>query len=195
MSNGFQTGNPPQGTNTAGDPGICAACAKAGSTCCYIAPDGSELCFPLSRPEAARLRRQVGSALRLGEAPNSREFLETMYNLFPGESEVVNKIFPAGKKHLTLAVDERGFCVHLGKNGCALPRNVRPWFCRIFPFWIERGNLTGFAAPYCLASRQILTVQGLLRKMGQSESDVLEIYNCLRRDWGFVPHVPGTAPG
>lgn len=179
--------------NVKSDPGICAACAKVGTTCCYIEPDKAELCFPLSRPEAKRLREYVGKELHLGEAPNSLEFLNVMKNLFPAEDTTVSKIFPLGGNHLTLAVNN-GFCVHLGERGCVLPRVVRPWFCRIFPFWVDRGNLTGFAAPYCLAQRQTITVRGLLNCMGQSEVGVFEIYNRLRFDWGFVPYVPGVVP-
>ncbi|MBQ4133164.1 MAG: zinc/iron-chelating domain-containing protein [Desulfovibrionaceae bacterium] len=149
------------------------------------------MCFPLSEPEAKRLRRHVGSDLKLGEQPNSEVFVEVMTNLFPGESRTVNKIFPSGKTHLTLGINQDGFCVHLGKQGCTLPREVRPWFCKIFPFWIMEGNLTGFDAPCCLAARQTISIYGVLRKMGQSESRVLEIYNRLRSDWGFVPHIPG----
>ena len=177
------------------DPHICASCAKKSDTCCHIEPENAELCFPLSEPEAARLKDYLGESLCLGEAPNSSEFLTVMVSLFPGESPVVHSLFPPDKNHATLGTDAKGFCLHLGPDGCELPRELRPWFCRLFPFWVSRGEITTFAAPYCLAHRQSISLRGMLRKIDQNEADVREIYNNLRLDWGFVPALSGTAPG
>lgn len=177
------------------DPGLCALCAKRGTTCCYIAPEKAELCFPLSKPETERLQAHCRGSLSLGKASNSPEFLSVMYSLFPGESVVVTKLFPADAQHLTLGTDQEGFCLHLGPAGCTLPREIRPWFCRLFPLWVSRGELTAFSADYCLIAQQSISVRGMLKKINQNEAEVIDIYNRLRVGWGFVPHISGVKPG
>ena len=177
------------------DPAICALCAQKGTTCCYIAPENAELCFPLSKQEENRLRAHSKEELFLNKAPNSEAFLNVMRSLFPGEDAVITRLFPPSKSHPTLRADKNGYCLYLGPKGCTLPRGSRPWFCKIFPFWVSDGEITGFSAEYCLAARQTITVRGMLKKLGQNEAQIMDTYNRLRLDWGFVPLVPGIKPG
>ena len=181
------------------DPSICAACAAKSHTCCYVSPGNEDQCFPLSQPEQARILPYCSSSLggkkAFTKSPNSQEFLIAMRSLFPGEQALLDQLFPSGQYHLRMATLKTGYCAFLGEQGCILPRNARPWFCKLFPFWFQHGELTAFAANYCLVAKGAISPAGMLNIMGQEQAVVLEIFNQLRLDWGLVPTVPGIKPG
>ena len=174
------------------DPSICASCAAKGNTCCHVAPGNEDLCFPLSEAEKHRIVSCCPTGEYVTETANNPEFLVTMHSLFPGEQAAINELFPADGMHLRLATNPSGFCLLLGNEGCILPREARPWFCKIFPFWLARGHLTAFDADYCLAVKSAITPAGMLKTFGDNHKNVLNTYNCLRKDWGLVPYVPGV---
>ena len=181
------------------DPSICATCASQSHTCCYVSPGNEDYCFPISKAEQNRILTQCGQELAGAEffaiSHNTPEFLSAMHNLFPEEKNILNKLFPKGKKHFRLATLNTGFCVFLGKLGCVLPRDVRPWFCKLFPFWVQNGEITAFTASYCLIAKGAISPTGMLNIMGQNPDEVLSIFNKLRHDWGLVPATPGIKLG
>lgn len=173
---------------SASDEPVCARCAAAGPTCCSLTPGQEEVCFPVSEMERARIVEADGLAVGgFVHQANTEAFLAQMGRLFPRDRKILPRIFPPGGEHLRLAVDRKGDCVFLRADGCRLPRDARPYYCRLFPFWISGGAVTAFAAPGCLVHREGRTVSRMLALLEYSEAGVRELHGRLRLAWGLPP--------
>ena len=175
------TPSPPRG------PEACARCAARFPTCCRIAAENAECCFPLSGPDQAALKAHAGSGAVMIRQENTPLFLKNMRDLFPGEGAHVAAAFPPGGAHWRLALAQDGACVFLQPEGCTLPRDARPAYCRIFPFWVRGREIWHFAVRECQAQREQRGRSALQRCFGLSDADVLELYAALRRGWGLPP--------
>ena len=164
---------------------VCARCAERFSTCCVILPDIAECCFPLSEAERAAIEAQAGPGAGVVRQANTPLFIKAMQELFPDERHAVTSLFAPDGDHWRLRIDARGACVFLGAEGCTLPRAARPGYCRIFPFWVRRGELWHFTLRDCQAQREQRGRPGLLNTFGLSLAEVLEMYAALRQGWGL----------
>jgi Fe-S-cluster containining protein len=170
------------------EPDVCSRCAAAGPTCCELTPGQEEQCFPLSEMERRRIVDHLGldRGVFVSEA-NSGAFLANMRHLFPRERRVLEALFPETGRHLRLSTDAAGRCVFLRAGGCLLPRSARPYYCRLFPFWMTGGRLTAFVAAGCLVHRQGRTVQAMLALLDCTEAQVRDLHGRLRLAWGLPP--------
>jgi hypothetical protein len=71
-----------------------------------------------------------------------------------------------------------------------LPREARPYYCRIFPFWVYGERLTLFTPGYCLALKEGRNPRQVLASMSLTEGMVRELHGRLRLAWGLPPR-PG----
>ncbi|WP_246287746.1 YkgJ family cysteine cluster protein [Desulfolutivibrio sulfoxidireducens] len=180
-------------TDTSKDPEgraafVCVRCAALGPTCCEIAPGQEECCFPVSELERQRISDHL--VLTRGgfvEEKNSRAFAANLHRLFPRERRVVDALFPMGGTHLRLSTDARGRCQFLSGAGCVLPNEVRPYYCRLFPFWVVAGRLTVFTSGACLAHREGRTISGMLVSLETRAPSLLDLHRRLRLAWGLPP--------
>ncbi|WP_320170067.1 zinc/iron-chelating domain-containing protein [Maridesulfovibrio sp.] len=171
------------------DPFVCARCAAKGPTCCEITPGLEEVCFPVSDFERERIRECVPYSGGFVLQPNTAVFIENLLRLFPDQRRTVREVFPPGGMHYRLAVDSSGKCVFLGAEGCRIPVEARPFYCRLFPFWIdERGRISLLEIERCLARHENKTPSRLFGALGTSQSKVRQLHAGLRTAWGFVPH-------
>lgn len=177
----------------AGDPGVCARCALQGPTCCRTEIGREEFCFPLSEVEQARIRDILPASGGFALQDNTAAFVDGVCRLFPGEEAEVRALFPARKQHFRLALDERGACRLLGAQGCLLPREGRPYYCRLFPLWVTGGEITVFDAQGCLVRRESRSVAGLLERLAMTRAEVFDLHGRLRLAWGLPPR-RGLAP-
>lgn len=173
---------------------------------------GGNDCFPLSRPEHRRIVAALAKAKGKGadagallllknahnavdapsgkagwfvDEPNSKTFIKAMCHLFPKEKARTKALFPEGGSHLRLSLSADGSCAFLSEHGCTLPRRARPWFCRIFPFWVAGGTLQCFQAEDCLAVREHSgNFMALMGAFDSAPNDIMERYKHLRIDWG-----------
>lgn len=120
-------------------------------------------------------------------SPNSEAFINNVCRLFPGEEVAVRELFPEGKEHFRLAVDSTGACRFLGPGGCEIPREIRPYYCRLYPFWMVGSDVTFFDSPTCLARREARTLIRMLAALDVSKADVKDLYGRLRLAWGLPP--------
>lgn len=170
------------------NPDICGRCAAVGSTCCVLTPGQEETCFPVSEIERQRIVDHLGpSRGAFVVEANSGAFLANLYHLFPRERQRLAALFPETGRHLRLAVTPAGRCVFLRASGCCLPRQVRPYYCRLFPFWVSGGRLTAFAAAGCLVHSQGRNMAAMLALVGTSEARARELHGRLRLAWGLPP--------
>jgi Fe-S-cluster containining protein len=172
------------------DPSACARCAAEGPTCCSTTPGEEEFCFPLSRSEWERIVEWCDHVGGFATERNTRPFVDGMKRLFPGESAAVEALFPLHGEHLRLAVDRRGDCAFLGAEGCRLPREVRPWYCRLFPLWMRGERITLFTPDHCVAVREGRTLANVLAAVHLTEKDVRLLFGRMRLAWGLPPLDP-----
>ncbi|EPR42839.1 hypothetical protein dsx2_2756 [Desulfovibrio sp. X2] len=172
-----------------GGPEVCARCAALTGSCCKLAPGHEEACFPLSEMEMDRIRDFTGAQGWFAQEANSEAFLSHMTRLFPGEEECVRMIFHPRKHHFRLATRRDGTCGLLGEDGCTLPEEVRPYYCRLFPLWYSRGRLQALAG-MCLAVRESAGRARLLHSVHLSMERSRDLFARLRLAWGLPPE-PG----
>ncbi|GAB7080952.1 YkgJ family cysteine cluster protein [Megalodesulfovibrio paquesii] len=167
---------------------VCTRCAGHGATCCRLDPGGSGLCFPVSVMEWERILDVVGGMRgAFVQEPNTAPFVDALRRLFPGEGRVVEGLFPPHKFHLRLATTASGDCVFLGSRGCALPTEARPYYCRLFPFWMQGERITMLQATGCQALREGGTREEVMALLHMRESEVRTLHGRLRLAWGLPP--------
>jgi hypothetical protein len=118
--------------------------------------------------------------------PNTSAFVDNVSRLFPGEQVRIHELFPPEGVHDRLAVDAGGACLLLGPEGCRLPREARPYYCRLFPFWIRSSRQMYFEFKECQALRESRGGAGLLKRLGMTEPGVFDLYHRLREAWGLL---------
>lgn len=170
------------------DPNVCAACAAKGPTCCQLQPGNEEHCFPLSAMERDRIldcsQDWKGA---FAQESNSKNFVDNMRKLFPADRRAVRELFPLTKFHIRLATRPDGSCRLLGKSGCMLPVEARPYYCRLFPLWVAGGQIIVFESSRCEARKQADNAAELLALLGLTRSRVFELHGRLRLAWGLPP--------
>jgi len=170
-----------------GDSDVCRRCSLQGPTCCRIAVGQEDFCFPLSQTEKERIQEHVPHTGGFELSPNSKAFIDYLCRLFPGEEDAAKALFPEGKEHFRLAVDSLGACRFLGPEGCEIPQEVRPYYCRLFPFWMAGRDVIFFDSPTCLARREERTLNRMLMCLDSSRATVNDLYGRLRLVWGLPP--------
>lgn len=170
-----------------GNPDVCRRCSQQGPTCCRIAPGQEEFCFPLSQVEKERIQEHVPYTGGFVLSPNSHAFIDNMCRLFPGEEELIRALYPQGKEHFRLAVDSMGACRFLGPLGCEIPQEARPYYCRLFPFWVVGTDAIFFDSFICLARREGGTLTRILDILDTGRASVKDLYGRLRLVWGLPP--------
>lgn len=173
---------------------VCARCSACGPTCCRLTPGQEDLCFPVSEIERQRIVEFGPKKSGLTGAPNSKSFLDNLMRLFPRDRAHLAKLFPLHGEHLRLATRSDGSCAFLGSTGCLLPREARPYYCRLFPFWVSAGAVTAFEAKGCLVFAEGRTVHGMLPTLSMSRAMVLELHGRMRMAWGMAPGDDGEEP-
>lgn len=174
----------------ASDAEVCARCARSSGTCCTLATGQEEFCFPLSGAERAAMEAAGAGPGHFQEQENTPGFVDNLCRLFPGEEEAVRVLFPPGEAHhrLALAPTAAGTlaCRLLGPAGCGLPRQARPYYCRLFPFWVQGGAVLYFDFQECQAVRERRGSGQMYAALGTSEGDARELYASLRQSWGLA---------
>ena len=171
--------------DTPADAGACARCAQRFGSCCTLTPGQEEFCFPLSPAERAAMTAAGAGGEHFAAEANSAGFVDNLRRLFPGEDAAVRRLFPATAVHDRLAVTPAGDCRLLGVAGCTLPREARPLYCRLYPFWVRAGQLMYFEFDHCLALQESRGARSLLRCLDVTESHVRHLYRDLRKAWGL----------
>lgn len=176
------------GGRTAGA-GVCARCAQNSGTCCSLAVGHEEYCFPISATERRAMEKAGAGPGHFQAQENTPGFLDNLCRLFPGEEAAVGALFPQGGFHDRLAVGGNASgslsCLLLGPQGCALPRQARPLYCRLFPFWVRGGSVLYFDFQECQAVRERRGPGQMYQALGMGEDEARALYASLRQAWGL----------
>lgn len=167
------------------DPFVCARCAHQGPTCCEITSGSAEVCFPLSDFERERIEKCAPDNGGFAIQANTAVFIENLYKLFPDERRQVNNLFPVNEVHTRLAITDQGKCGFLGDEGCILAKEIRPFYCRIFPFWVIGKSVSVLESSTCLAQLENKTPGGMIRSLCLDLEEIFLLNEQLRKAWGF----------
>jgi len=171
---------------------VCARCASVSDTCCCLTPGQEEHCFPISAPERQAMQDAGAGDDALFTQENTPAFVDNLARLFPGEDTTLRALFPLGGQHHRLnLVPAQGTdgpmlaCRLLGPQGCTLPRQARPYYCRLFPFWLRGRSVLYFEFNQCQAVRERRGPGQMYLALGMSEKLARELYASLRTAWGL----------
>ena len=194
--------NTPATPYLSADSHICAECSQQTGGCCRTDPSEVLYCFPLSIPELDRLLPYAHladgyeptlspkNAVCVAE-PNTKEFVGAMKALFPQEHQQVTDLFPlkttsgATATHHRIKTRSDGSCVFLTPQGCCLPRQARPWYCLLFPAWVQKNTLNFFMSEVCLAAKQAHSPAEGAALVGMKPADAFALFKLLLHDWGM----------
>ena len=145
------------------------------------------MCFPLSEMERDRILDFSGEKGAFVQEPNSSQFTTNLKRLFPGERSLVERSFHPRTSFAS--GHPRGWRLRiLGLHGCVLPRDARPYYCHLFPFWVYKRRFTLFTPEHCLAVQEGKgSVQLVEEVMGVSLSELAMHHGKLRLAWGLPP--------
>jgi len=156
---------------------ICAICHQSNDGCCFIKGTAEYLQIGLFYPDIQRiadyLQKDV-SYFTDNKVINSaiREFL----------SSKIHPIFDImyhDDKYIALKkIDNR--CMFLTDTGCSLPHEVRPIYCRLYPFWPSYHNeyINVLSSDDCLAQRESTLDWKVVNKhFGYSEGYIRSMFS------------------
>ena len=115
---------------------VCARCPRAlGHSCCEVGP--GEALATLTRADAARIAAHTGLSLRRFTEEEGLD--EEAASAYEASRPLFRGYFRRAPVRLTLQqrpqAGGRSACVfHRAGSGCALPEDVRPIACRLYPF-------------------------------------------------------------
>ncbi|MDP2847297.1 MAG: zinc/iron-chelating domain-containing protein [Humidesulfovibrio sp.] len=173
-------------TDAGSDSDVCARCGEQNGSCCTLVPGQEEYCFPLSADERAVMEKAGAKPEHFFRQHNTQPFLDNLNRLFPNEADCINSLFPPDGSHDRLAITPQGSCELLGSAGCGLPRQSRPYYCLLYPFWLRHGRELYFESSNCQAQREAGGGgAGLMRRLNMTSADIRRTYRELRRAWGL----------
>ena len=140
---------------------------------------------PVSNPEINKIVNflQIREAETVFEPKvNSPFYTQQMLNLFPGMEKIIYLRFPEDGMHYELKT-KNDACILLGNEGCILPKEIRPHFCRIYPFWFFGEEPHIFHDSDCLALRTCETIREVFLSLGTTPDQLMRIHKGIRQDW------------
>lgn len=164
---------------------ICARCSDINQTCCRLKPGMEILCFPLSGSELETISRATGLSDFYVRENNTPDFIRNLGKLMPCSGSALRRCFPAQGIHSRLKTDVSGNCTFLGPQGCRLDADVRPLYCRIYPFWFSRGKLTILDDAGCLAQKEASSVKIMLNLFGADPEQLSRMFCSLLDNLGL----------
>jgi Fe-S-cluster containining protein len=157
---------------------LCARCHLSGAGCCRLGGFNEDQVFPLTLGEIEAMARASGldqEQFTVADRP-PREFLELAAALHP----VLITAMPRGNR-LRLRIQPGGECFFLGPQGCALPSQARPLYCRLYPFFFTMDErLMVLGAENCLAQQGAVSWREVLSRLGEKEAHLRGLFARLK---------------
>jgi Fe-S-cluster containining protein len=139
---------------------LCLRCSRHMKTCC----------------QTAEIFVTLGDVRRIEEHSGRNEFSEfrspehPIYR--PDDSDPIwrDHAFRADGTRRVLKRQASGDCTFLGPEGCALPLEVRPLICRIYPYDYDANGMLPELARGCPVEL-VRPGMGLIEELGMNEAD------------------------
>ncbi|UIJ36699.1 hypothetical protein [Desulfobaculum bizertense] len=162
---------------------MCAACARRGQCCCEVLPEDIPHCFPLSQADVERIEAATGIPGKgIARQETVPALVQSLERLFPECKDLLQEKVQIGGQHLRLALED-GACVFLGSEGCTLPRDARPVYCRIYPFWVQKGSIMVFDTAPCVQRAGAAGLDKLLSALDMDRKTVRRLFATLLQEW------------
>jgi len=153
---------------------ICAKCHENGTGCCIMHPSEEDFMFGLTDHEIQKIA--------LTCSINENEFVvcdnvstDTMAYYLKLDSLFSDVMIECKRKRFKL---KNGKCFFLTENGCELPVNIRPYYCRLYPFWVNQEKKTTFIpSERCLAQNYAVLVDDLYAIFNTDEAGIKNLYD------------------
>ncbi|MFH1637797.1 MAG: hypothetical protein ABIB71_05215 [Candidatus Woesearchaeota archaeon] len=158
---------------------FCLVCAKEGKSCCSHENGGTFVTIE----EALRIANLIGKNpdevavfAKDEDLKEEKDYLNYS-NLYFREDR---KVVPLAHKSCLLVLKRHGKdCIFLSKEGCILPRELKPSYCRLFPFWfrIKDGEVKIFRMEgdhVCLIGEKLKDDSKILKAIGESPASLKE---------------------
>ncbi|MCP3941162.1 MAG: hypothetical protein GY710_06745 [Desulfobacteraceae bacterium] len=175
------------------NPNMCKRCDSMDRSCCTLRAENNEgLPAPVSGPEIKKILNLFKDKKRsdfLDKRINSPQFIGQMSILFPDMAESINNVFPVDGSHFDLKTQEDA-CIFKDANGCLLPDDARPLFCRIYPFWFFDDKPNIFQDPNCLALENCQTISEVVLCLGTKPERLKQIHGLICENWGLHHALP-----
>ena len=131
----------------------CAKCHQMGNGCCFMKDLNISNQIGITQSDINKIKEFTGKS--------ENEFIisdmvtdEYLKSLVDNIHPVFNNIYENHTRHRLKTVHER--CVFLSQQGCELPVEIRPIYCRLYPFWLSPDNKHIIVLPAyeCLAQKK-----------------------------------------
>ncbi len=175
---------------------FCLKCASKGKSCCSHDTGGTFITIE----EVARIAKLVGKSpedvamfVRDDDLKSEDDYLR-YENLFFWED---GKVVPLVYRNHLLAVRRHGKdCMFLCREGCKLPQELKPGYCRLFPFWfrIENKEVKLFrmgGEDVCVLGEKLGDDMSVLEAINETEEALKRV---ARRLASEIKAYLGTAP-
>jgi len=134
-------------------PSICAQCHEQGHGCCFIKENRIPEQIGLFVSDVEKISRYINKDMTYFIIQDSvtNDFREKLANII---HPIFHKIY-AHNQRLRLK-STNGKCLFLLATGCQLPIEIRPVYCRAYPFWLSKDNqkIIVLSDDQCLAQKK-----------------------------------------
>ncbi len=151
---------------------ICGQCHIIGNGCCFLRRNDEKFMFGLTFDEIVKI--QIYSKFEQYQIVTT-DNVEKNFSL---EMQKFDEIFEntfVGNKRFKLR-SAGGMCIFLTENGCKLPVNMRPFYCRLYPFWVVNDEVILIGAPFCEAMKYQKNLPLLMQKIETDSSQIKKDY-------------------
>ena len=175
---------------------ICELCHKKGNGCCYFIPTGENQQIGLFIDDIKKIETflniDMDNFITIKEV--SQKFIEFLYST---TSPLLDMIFYKNRAYLLKTVEHK--CIFLSDDGCKLPIDIRPLYCRVYPFWASPDfkNIFVLSSYDCLAqSHSTLNWKIVNEHFGYTEEYLFDMFFKMR-EYGerhklFIDNSPST---
>lgn len=157
---------------------VCATCHKQGTGCCFLGKYKTDEQFGLTLPEIEAIKEETG--LPTDKFTIKDKVKPKFLKKIAKSHSIFQLIMPNGFRY-RLKLKNRQ-CHFLGEQGCTLPTNIRPYYCRLYPFWVdEKGELAIMKSKTCLAQQDVKSYDEVFKRLGMDTENVKLLFNQLMK--------------
>ena len=152
-----------------------------GSGCCFMKETNIPNQIGITQNDINKIKGFTGKAEKdfIITDKVSKEYKESLaVNIHP----IFNEIYDNNTRHRIKTYNER--CIFLKDGGCELPPEIRPIYCRLYPFWLSPDNkhIIVLSSYDCLAqTKSTLSWKAVNEHFNYNEEHLKKLFSELYR--------------
>ncbi len=151
---------------------ICANCHFVGNGCCFVRKDDEKNMFGLTLSEIKKI--QELTKLQQSEFIITDVIEKDFSQEIKDFDEIFGNVFINNNRFRLRTIDRK--CVFLMADGCKLPSKIRPYYCRLYPFWVVADELILLGSEQCEVMKYKDDINIVLEKLKTNKNDIKKIY-------------------